>query len=87
VRFSEQDYANLMLKKGQPIPLTNPKPSKYRAVMEECRGIKFQSKKEARYFRELYAAVHNLRLYRPRGDSGARTYKIEGISIVKPLND
>ena len=39
------------------------------------------------FFRELYAAVHNLRLYRPRGDSGARTYKIEGISIVKPLND
>ena len=39
------------------------------------------------FFRELYAAVHNLRLYRPRGENGARTYKIEGISIVKPLKD
>ena len=35
-----------------------PKPSKYHAIMEECQGIKFQSKKEARYFRELQARVH-----------------------------
>lgn len=34
-----------------------PKPSKYHAIMEECQGIKFQSKKEARYFRELKARV------------------------------
>lgn len=38
------------------------------------------------FFRELYAAVHNLRLYRPR-DNGSRTRKIDGIAIVKPLND
>lgn len=39
------------------------------------------------FFRELYSAVHNLRLYRPRGEGGARTYKIEGIEILKPLKD
>lgn len=34
------------------------KPSKFHAVLTECDGIKFQSKKEAAYFRELQARVH-----------------------------
>jgi hypothetical protein len=38
------------------------------------------------FFRELYAALHNLRIYRPR-DSGSRKRKIEGISIVKTINE
>jgi len=52
--YSDDSYGG----KGQRvITLTNPKPSKYRSVMEECQGIKFQSKKEARYFRELQARM------------------------------
>ena len=39
------------------------------------------------FFRELYAAVHNLRLYRPRGENGKRDYMIDGIKIIKPFND
>jgi len=58
MRMSEQEYANLMLQKGQPIPLTNPKPSKFHAVLTECDGMKFQSKKEAKYYRELQARIH-----------------------------
>lgn len=57
MRISEQDYAAMMLKKGQPASAPAPRPSKYHAVMEECQGIKFQSKKEAKYFRELQARV------------------------------
>lgn len=32
--------------------------SKYHAVLTECDGIKFQSKKEARVYRELCARIH-----------------------------
>jgi len=35
-----------------------PRPSKYHAVLTECDGIKFQSKKEARVYRELCARRH-----------------------------
>ena len=60
MRISEQDYASMMLKKNNPDLVQAPpahRPSKYRSIMEECQGIKFQSKKEARYFRELQARV------------------------------
>jgi hypothetical protein len=35
-----------------------PKPSKYHAVLTEVDNIKFQSKKEAKYYRELLCRVH-----------------------------
>jgi len=40
-----------------PAPPLPPKPSKYHAVLTECDGIKFQSKKEAAYYRELMCRV------------------------------
>ena len=55
MRLTEEEFAKLTLQKGKdsvPLPL---KPSKYGSVMEECQGIKFQSKREAKYFRELKA--------------------------------
>ena len=58
MRLTEQEYANLMLHKGKQVVPEPAKPSKYHSIMEECQGIKFQSKKEARYFRELQARVH-----------------------------
>lgn len=57
MRISEQDYAAMMLRKGQPVPLTNPRPSKMHNVMEECDNIRFQSKKEAAYYRQLKARM------------------------------
>jgi len=38
------------------------------------------------FFRELYVAVHNLRLYRPRSPDGVREYKIQGIGILGTYN-
>lgn len=38
------------------------------------------------FFRELYSAVHNLRIYRPR-DEKSRARRIEGIAIVKPMSE
>ncbi|MFZ2809414.1 MAG: DUF1064 domain-containing protein [Desulfosalsimonadaceae bacterium] len=35
-----------------------PVPSKYHNVLTECDGIRFQSKKEAKYYRELLCRVH-----------------------------
>ena len=58
MRLSEQEFANLMLQRDNKHVPAPPKPSKYHAVMTECDGIKFQSKKEARYYRELQARVH-----------------------------
>lgn len=38
------------------------------------------------FFRELYSAIHNLRIYRPRGgDSRAR--RIDGIGLTRPVED
>lgn len=59
MRITETEYAALMSQRRQPtIPPPLYRPSKYRAVMEECEGIKFHSKREAKYFRELQARVH-----------------------------
>jgi len=61
MRLSEKEYFGLINRAGCPklaiLTRPPPKPSKYHAIMEECQGIKFQSKKEARYFRELQARV------------------------------
>jgi hypothetical protein len=53
MRLTEQEYAALTKQKVAQAP----KPSKYHSVMEECDNIKFQSKKEARYYRELKARM------------------------------
>ena len=60
MRFdSEKEFAEWNLKRGKPTSeIPERKPSKYHAVMEECDGIKFQSKKEAKYYRELLCRVH-----------------------------
>lgn len=43
---------------GKSFPILATKPSKYHAVLTECDGIKFQSKKEARIYRELCCRRH-----------------------------
>ena len=58
MRLSEEEYANLIGSRERAIPLTNPKPSKFHAVLTECQGIKFQSKKEAAFYRQLCCRVH-----------------------------
>lgn len=55
MNWTEEEYARFLLQKGKPEPA---RPSKYHNVLTECDGIKFQSKKEARYFRELQARVY-----------------------------
>jgi len=55
MRLTEKEFAKLTLQKGKDLVPLPPKPSKYGSVMEECQGIKFQSKREAKYFRELKA--------------------------------
>jgi len=57
VRLTDQEFAQMMLQRGKHSPAVPQRPSKYHAVMEECDGIRFQSKKEARYYRELKARV------------------------------
>jgi len=60
MRFnSEKEFAEWNLKRGKPASaIPERKPSKYHSIMEECDGIKFQSKKEAKYYRELLCRVH-----------------------------
>lgn len=55
MRLTEEEFAKMMLQKGKEQPAPPPKSSKYGSVMEECQGIKFQSRREAKYFRELQA--------------------------------
>jgi hypothetical protein len=57
MRVTEEEYAKMMLQKGEKFTPPIPKRSKYGSVMEECQGIKFQSKREAKYYRELKARV------------------------------
>jgi hypothetical protein len=57
MRMTEKEFADLMRAQKKPAEAPPP-PSKYHSVMEECDSIKFQSKKEARYYRELKARVH-----------------------------
>ena len=60
MKWTDQEYAEWLAKKGVMVDKTTvpPKPSKYRSIMEECQGIKFQSKKEAAFYRELCCRVH-----------------------------
>jgi len=56
MKWTEAELAQHLQRKG--VPEEKPKkPSKYHAVLEECDGIRFQSKKEARYYRELKTRV------------------------------
>uniref|UniRef100_A0A6H2A2D7 DUF1064 domain-containing protein n=1 Tax=viral metagenome TaxID=1070528 RepID=A0A6H2A2D7_9ZZZZ len=57
MRWTEQQLAEHMAGKGKPVLPAPIKPTKYHAVLEECDGIKFQSKKEARYYQELKVRV------------------------------
>lgn len=57
LRLTEEQYAKLINDRGKPAP-EPPKPSKYHNLLEVCDGIKFQSKKEAKYYRELLLRVH-----------------------------
>lgn len=58
IRLTQEEYVALKCKRGRspvdPIPRSN----KHRAVITECDGIKFSSKKEARYYQELRARQH-----------------------------
>lgn len=59
MRITEQEYAGLLHRKtGAVVAPPPPKPSKYHAVTEECDGMRFASKKEAKYYRELLCRVH-----------------------------
>lgn len=67
MRITEEEYHNLIRRVGCPqiapiIPLpgaaNRSKPSKYHNIITECDNIKFQSKKEAAYYRELCCRVH-----------------------------
>jgi hypothetical protein len=53
MRVTEEEYANMVRK-----PAPAAKPSKYHSIITEADGIKFQSKKEARVYRELCCRVH-----------------------------
>jgi len=57
MRWTEQWLAEHVAGKQKPVLPAPAKPSKYHAVIEECDGIRFQSKKEAKYYRELKARV------------------------------
>ena len=56
--WTEEEYAKFLLQKGKPSPSVAPTPSKYHAVITECDGIKFRSKKEASRYRELACLKH-----------------------------
>ncbi len=56
--WREEDVERMLAGRGKVVPSTNPKPSKMHNIFEECDGIKFQSKKEAKYYRELLCRVH-----------------------------
>jgi len=58
LRWTPEQLAAHLAKKGQPAPPLAPKPSKFHNILTECDGIRFQSKKEAKYYRELCCRVH-----------------------------
>jgi hypothetical protein len=58
MRFTEQEIAEMMARRGKPYPVQPPKPSKYHAVLCEADGIKFSSKKERRRYLELVTLQH-----------------------------
>jgi len=58
MRWTEQQLAEHVAGKGKPVRPAPVKPSKYHSVITEVDSIRFQSKREARYYRELQARVH-----------------------------
>lgn len=59
----------------------------YQDYRSYCGSNGYMPVNRENFFRELYSAVHNLRIHRPRGDNGARTYRVDGISILRPAQD
>ena len=57
MRLTDQEYAQMMLNRGKQVQAPAAKPSKYHNVLTECDGIKFQSKKEAAYYRALLCRI------------------------------
>ncbi len=62
MKITEEQYQSILRRHACPVlPVLSPpppKPSKYHNIITECDGIKFQSKKEAKYYRELCCRVH-----------------------------
>lgn len=58
MRWTEEEFTRFQQANKQVIPAYDQKPSKYHNVLTACNGIKFQSKKEAAYYRELLCRVH-----------------------------
>ncbi len=53
MNWTPEQYADYLARKDNPVSIANPKPSKMYNIFEECDGIKFRSKKEAKRYREL----------------------------------
>jgi hypothetical protein len=58
MRMTDKEFAEMMMQRGKRVEKSDPKPSKYHSIMEECDNIKFQSKKEAKVYRELCCRIH-----------------------------
>lgn len=63
LRLSEQEVSDLLKRRGKDFPGCSAIPeykrkSKYNSRITETDGIKFHSKKEAKYYQELKARVH-----------------------------
>jgi hypothetical protein len=59
MKWTPEQYAEWLVKKGVKVETTIlPKPSKYHNIITECDSIRFQSKKEAAYYRELCCRRH-----------------------------
>jgi hypothetical protein len=59
LRWTEEQYQDYLSgNKSGPEIAAAPKPNKFHAVLTECDGIKFSSKKEAKYYLELKSRVH-----------------------------
>ena len=58
LRLTKEEYVALKCRQAGNPPDREPKSHKHHAVLTECDGIKFSSKKEARYYQELRARQH-----------------------------
>ena len=58
LRLTQEEYIALKCRRSNNPPDRDLKSNKHCAVLTECDGIKFSSKKEARYYQELRARQH-----------------------------
>ncbi len=58
LRLTQEEYIALKFRRETNPPDQVSKSNKHRSVIAECDGIKFSSKKEARYYQELRARQH-----------------------------